>query len=242
MADRRLSSSIGIGLFLLATVARGAEPVPVGGYRSGLDSTSVERSDEARAELWGLDGAEWRRYRSIMQGPLGLRLPNADPLFALLMQSDDPAEKRRYAERLVRQETAYWDRLLEANRLYGEAHARLYPDTRVRLVSPEIEAGGRILFFIPRSCPACRDALDGLVRHAARGVGVDLFFLERSGEAIRIWAREASAEVEGLAGAIDAGTVTLNVEGGRLVKLGGTAPAFFYRAPGGVITALEAAP
>ncbi|GAB6040896.1 hypothetical protein JCM17961_15700 [Endothiovibrio diazotrophicus] len=158
------------------------------------------------------------------------------------MESDDPAEQRRYAERLARQETDYWNRLLQANRLYQEAHARLYPDTAARRMTPPLTPGGRLLFFIPKNCPACREKLPRLVERAGQGIACDLFFLDRSGEAVRAWARDVAAEVEGLEAAIANGSITLNVEGGQLAKLGGTAPAFFYRAPNGVITALEAAP
>ncbi|GAB6044317.1 hypothetical protein JCM17961_50040 [Endothiovibrio diazotrophicus] len=83
-----------IWLALWGLLPASALPADIAIDHSEIGASSTETSDANRAQAWGLDDAEWGRYRSLLQGPLGLRLPNIDPLLALLMASDDPAEQR----------------------------------------------------------------------------------------------------------------------------------------------------
>ncbi len=60
--------------------------------------------DEARAREWGLRAEDWSRYRTLMQGPLGIYSPNLDPLTALGIEARSDEERRRYAELQVQAE------------------------------------------------------------------------------------------------------------------------------------------
>ena len=65
---------------------------------------AIARSDEQRAQDWGLRTDEWTRYRELMQGPLGVYSPSLDPLTALGIEARSDEERRRYAELQVRAE------------------------------------------------------------------------------------------------------------------------------------------
>ncbi|KAB7770489.1 integrating conjugative element protein, partial [Xanthomonas sp. LMG 12462] len=68
--------------------------------------------DEARAREWGLRAEDWSRYRTLMQGPLGIYSPNLDPLTALGIEARSDEERRRYAELQVQAEARRVQRTL----------------------------------------------------------------------------------------------------------------------------------
>ncbi len=69
-------------------------------------------SDEEKslAKQWMLQESDWVKYKTIMQGPRGIWSPSIDPITALGVSEDDPKERKRYAEILMRMEIARVER------------------------------------------------------------------------------------------------------------------------------------
>ncbi|MGH8538247.1 MAG: hypothetical protein ACREXM_17795, partial [Gammaproteobacteria bacterium] len=77
--------------------------------RTVPEATHIEHSHPVLTQVeqskrWGLTGEDWQRYERLMTGPRGIWSPHLDPVTALGVHAESDAERRRYAEILVRLE------------------------------------------------------------------------------------------------------------------------------------------
>lgn len=73
---------------------------------------STQRTDSAQQNLqqqagqWGLSADDYQRYQQLMKGPRGIQSPGLDPLSTLGIEAQTPAERRKFAEKWVKEEFA----------------------------------------------------------------------------------------------------------------------------------------
>ncbi|HEX7637854.1 MAG TPA: TIGR03759 family integrating conjugative element protein [Burkholderiaceae bacterium] len=184
--------------------------------------TSVDAAlDERQARDWGLRPEDWTRYRSLMQGPLGIYSPGLDPLTALGIEARSDAERAHFAELQVRAEARRVEKELAYQRAYDAAWQRLYPgEPRVRLpAGPASVAGdhgsGRLAVFVKPDCVPCEQRVRQL---QAAGAAFDLYLVGSLGDDARIrqWALHAGIDPV----RVRARTITLNHDGGRWLSIG----------------------
>lgn len=204
-----------------------------------LDSITITAVEESRdtAAQWGLEPAEWHRYRELMEGPLGTHSPNIDPLSALGIEAKTAEERDRYAELQVRMETARVTKLLAYQNAYDRAYKRLYPDILpVNLVAtaPASQASptaysARTSVFVTQDCPACIERVKTLLNTQE---SFDLYLIGSQGDDSRLrhWAAKASITME----QVKSRQVTLNHDAGRWISIGGKGelPAVLNRVAG----------
>lgn len=225
-------------------------PVLAGDYYDSEKTVTPNASSDTRSSIplkelaarWRLSEQEYIRYLDIINGPLGHWNKNIDPVFALGMFADTPAEQKRYAELLAQQEYELALRTIEFERAYRQAFQRLYPDASLiddRLLEPYyrqhpeyanpapassipaqsvFQLGDRLLFFAdPTHCDHCTEDLHTLIDLARSSIGVmiDVYVLGADGaEAVNRWANQAHLDT-GLVG----NTITLNADNGMYRKL-----------------------
>ncbi|ATN36811.1 integrating conjugative element protein (plasmid) [Rhizobium sp. ACO-34A] len=177
-------------------------------------------SDTQKASDWGLREEEWTRYRSLMQGPLGVYSPNLDPLTTLGIEASTDEERRRYAELQVGIEARRVARLLAYQRAYDDAWQRLHPGMeRVGASLADLQAtpagSGRLAVFVKDKCPACGQAVQRL---QSAGTEFDLYMVgTRQDDArIRDWAKGIQIDPV----RVRSGAITLNHDSGRWLSLG----------------------
>lgn len=190
--------------------------------------TSVTAAEHAKR--WGLTVEDWSRYQHLMDGPRGVWSPNLDPIAALGVHAESDAERRRYAEILVRLERERTIRELAFERIVQQIKRELYPNeplsdpTRLkdliqaRTREPPYRAGDRLLLFVNLECHAC----DRLAQHLAGevqslpGLQLDVFTLGRvRDEDIQGWAQGLKLP-EAL---VNQGRLTLNRDDNTLNRL-----------------------
>ncbi len=177
-------------------------------------------SDTQKAKDWGLREEEWTRYRSLMQGPLGVYSPNLDPLTALGIEASTDEERRRYAELQVAIEARRVEKLLAYQRAYDDAWQRLHPGMeRVGASLADLQTtpsgSGRLAVFVKDKCPACGQAVQRL---QSAGTEFDLYMVgTRQDDArIRDWAKSVQIDPA----RVRSGAITLNHDSGRWLSLG----------------------
>lgn len=211
----------------------------------GIGALCMARADESRPvttrpsdtatarNSWGMTEVEWARYEQLMSGPRGRWSPDLDPLMVLGIHAESDAERRRYAERVVRQEHDRVARELEFQREYDAAWRRLYPDEQrldpARLMAdagdaggPPFAAGDRLLVFVDLACTdACASVVERVMARlqATPGVYVDFYLRGTNGrdDAIRQWAQARKIAPD----LVRARTVTLNHDAGALARIVG---------------------
>ena len=101
----RVRRAVLITLLSLSSVHTvGANPPASKSTRTTVDQTAIEgtaltSTERAKAKVWGLSTAEWRRYRALMAGIRGSLSPSTlSPIEVLGIHARDEAERRRYAE------------------------------------------------------------------------------------------------------------------------------------------------
>ena len=184
-------------------------------------STSDTTLDEQRAKEWGLQPDEWKRYRQLMQGPLGIYSPNLDPLTALGIEARTEEERDHYAELQVQAEARRTEKTLAYQRAYDSAWQRLYPSLqRVDLTGASITDNGdlpsmRLAVFVKESCPPCERRVQQL---QAEGAAFDLYMVGSRQEDARIqqWAMRVGIDAD----KVLERTITLNHDGGRWLSIG----------------------
>lgn len=201
-------------------------------------STRIETTNQeaASAKAWRLSESDWRRYKEIQAGPRGVWSPGLDPLTSLGISAETDAERRRYAELLVRFEKQRVEQELAFQREYDAAWARLYPDllpvmspgTQASPASGAIQDSARLLVFVSPSCATCNTSVASLVK---KGISFDLFVVGSRNDdlVIREWAKDAGIPPE----QVRSRQITLNHDTGQWLDLGGltgTLPAAFKRA------------
>ena len=93
-------------LFLVGrvnAVASAQTPVNITDTRA-IEHVQTPRADsQALAHEWGLDTTEYTRYEQLMRGPRGaFSVANLSPLEVLGIHAQTPAQRRAYADRLVK--------------------------------------------------------------------------------------------------------------------------------------------
>ncbi len=209
--------------FTLSAEATQAARTPIEHSTSRLTATE-------QASRWGLTLEDWAKYQSLMMGPRGTWSPNLDPVTALGVHADSDAERRRYAEILVRLERERTLRELSFEKVVQEVKRELFPndplldheklkaliETRTR--EPPYRAGDRLLLFVNLECEPC----DRLARHLAAevqslpGLQLDVYAVGRlRDEDLQAWAARLKLP-EAL---VNQGRLTLNHDGGTLNRL-----------------------
>lgn len=203
--------------------------------RQSSDLSAAEHLDHSitRARQWGLEDAEWQRYRTLMQGIRGSVSPaTLSPIEVLGIHARNAAERRRYAEQWARMMREDAGRILAFQRAYDEAQRRLYPDSTlidVRALAPSKpgidlaetftwQPGDRVLFFAGTQCPACDAVLERMLGQLDRIEGLDLYLVDvTEGEESRIREWAASRQIDPLR--VRRHRITLNIDAGALERV-----------------------
>ncbi|MDR6610550.1 TIGR03759 family integrating conjugative element protein [Pseudomonas synxantha] len=182
--------------------------------------TADLQNDETRlARQWGLQEDEFKRYRALMQGPLGTYSPNLDPLSALGIEAQSEDERQRYAKLQVEAEAARVEKLLAYQRAYDDAWKVRYPGLMLislpPMNSPLIKAASRVAVFVQYDCPNCEHQVKQL---NAAGTPFDLYVVgsRQDDKRIRDWAKKVGIQ----SSRIRDGTITLNHDRGRWLSVG----------------------
>lgn len=202
----------------------------------GKQSTDVTRTEQGQqdrtrtdtlrqdAQAWGLSEEEYARWQALMNGPRGIQSPGLDPLTTLGIESRSDAERRRMAEKWVRQESARTEKELAFQREVDAAWKRLYPDTLpVRLGNATGSAAdkqGRLALFVRMDdCAPCDARLAAVM---AENRPVDIYVLGTGGsdDRLRAWAKQKKIPVE----RVKRRNITLNHDGGRSLQYGRKRP------------------
>jgi len=191
-------------------------------------SQALTLDESKQAGDWGLQDAEWTRYRELMRGPLGVHSPGLDPLTALGIEARTDEERRHYAELQVQAEARRVEKLLAYQRAYDEAWQRLAPDLlRISPVAEPVPA--RLAVFVSAQCPTCAQQVQRL---QAAGSAFDLYLVGSGGDdaRLRAWAQAAGVDPA----KVRAGHITLNHDAGRWLLLGqpGELPAVLRQVAG----------
>ena len=217
--------------------------------RAQLEPSRLTDSERAQSRQWGLNEADWQRYKTLMQGIRGRLSPNISPIEALGIHARTDDERRRYAEmwaNALREDT---ERVLAFQQAYDDAWKRLYGNEPLidlsrlpqRQAATLLQPGDRILFFAASSCAACAPALEILLAKVQRTprLGLDVYLVDSGNDdgRVRAWAKEHGIPPE----LVRNRTVTLNHDSGALARLSGfmgTVP-YIARRRGAQVTRIE---
>jgi integrating conjugative element protein (TIGR03759 family) len=198
-----------------------------------IGNTKVDPVDSVRAQYWDLNGDDWQRYRTLMQGIRGsISSPNLTPIEVLGIHARTAQERRRYAEQwaMIMREDA--ERILAFQHAYDEAQQRLFPHDQlidaVKLamhqskpktaVDETLGSNDRVLFFTTSDCVACDAVLDRLLGKLPTIDGLDIYLLDvapGNEDLIREWAGRIKIDPDW----VRERRITLNVDAGALDKL-----------------------
>ena len=207
-----------------------------------VNTPAIQTPDvKTLANYWSLDVIEYQQYQTLMRGPLGFWNPAIDPLLALGMFAESPAQQRRYAELYARQEFELTERALRFQQVYRAAFQRLYPNVDTvdqRLLAPyqlhqqqkataktarllakkQFQSGDRVMVFVPTPCKHCSSSIPRLMSlvSGTRHVGVDVYIRKAVTDAdVRAWAQAHQISAKQLKG----NALTLNRNEGLLQRL-----------------------
>lgn len=185
-------------------------------------SQSQAQTLHQQAEDWGLSTEEYQRYQQLMTGPRGIQSPGLDPLSVLGIEATNPAQRREYAEKWVRQEFARTQKELTFQREINAAWQRLYPDVLSVTMSHgnaggiAHDSGGRLALFVKAAdCPSC-DARLAAVLADDRPVDIYLVDSHNDDTYLRNWARDHHIPVQ----KVRSRQITLNHDSGRWQRFG----------------------
>jgi integrating conjugative element protein (TIGR03759 family) len=205
----------------------GAQALSAETVLSTLPQSTVEHVDTLREQdqvmrAWGLTEQEAMRYEALMRGPRGaFSVANISPLEVLGIHAETPAQRRAYADRLVRLLYEDTERVLAFERETQAAWQRLgqplFDPTRMpgRTARQAIDKGqlwGRRLavFVALKDCPRCAAGTRELVRMTGADsplTGLDVYVIDsHDTEAIRNFARGVGIVPE----AVSSRRITLN--------------------------------
>lgn len=123
-----LPGFLALALVLATPRAEAVEPVSVLPGKTQAQTTTVDATTRDAARDWGLSVDEILRYQALMRGYRGsVSDPRISPIEVLGIHARDDAERRRYAELLVKIMVQDADRILAFERERMAAVARLYP-------------------------------------------------------------------------------------------------------------------
>lgn len=228
-----------MGCSLLVTVSAMADSESLATNRQStthsIDRSITEHLDSqvSRAEQWGLNDAEWQRYRSLMQGIRGSISPaTLSPIEVLGIHARNNEERRRYAEQWAMMMREDAERILAFQHAYDEAQKRLFPNSVLidsRALTPKESPRDlaedlswqpidRVLFFTDTQCSTCDAVLERLVSQLEQFAGIDLYLVDvAAGEESRIREWAASKQINPTW--VSEQKVTLNIDAGAFDKV-----------------------
>lgn len=189
------------------------------------------------AQAWQLTADEWRRYRQLMQGPLGIYSPNLDPLSALGIEARTEDERQRYAVLQVQAEATRVEKLLTYQRAYDEAWAQQFPgQLRVNLAGVDLPPlasalppAERATVFVRADCQRCEQQVQQL---QSANTPFDLYIVgsQQDDNRLRQWALSTGINPN----KVRDRRITLNHDNGRWQSLGieGDLPAVVRKVDG----------
>ncbi len=182
-------------------------------YRSGVVDDLQIRT---QAERWQLSEEEYRSYLALMRGERGVWSPGLDPVTALGVSADTPAERRRYAELFVTREYERTRKELAFQRAVDAAWARLYGQvprlTPVAVAKARAKgaAAQRYALVVRADCNDCervlREQLGVLLADATEGLDIYLAGTDGDDGYLRTWVDARPA----VRSAVREGRVTIN--------------------------------
>lgn len=113
-----------------ATFAQSQRPVQEQQTRIGnadQAKTRLDASDQATAQMWGLNADEMQRAKVLLQGPrAAFSVPNLSPLEALGIHARNEAERNKYAEMMAKIVQSDVQRSILWNNAFQQAQLRLF--------------------------------------------------------------------------------------------------------------------
>ena len=204
--------------------------------RTASEGTHLERSTSSttqaeQARRWAITVEDWQRYERLMTGPRGTWSPHLDPVTALGVHAESDAERRRYAEILVRLERERTVHELAFERMVQQVKRELFPNdpffdpakledllVQARTREPPFRAGDRLLLFVNLECADCNRLIQHLVGEVQSlpGLHLDVYAVGSvRDEDIQAWARKLKLPQA----LVDQGRLTLNQDQATLNRL-----------------------
>lgn len=184
-----------------------------------MQQSSVQELQQ-QAGQWGLSQDDYQRYKSLMSGPRGIQSPGLDPLSTLGIEARSEAERRKYAEKWVREEFARTQKELDFQREVTAAWKRLYPETLAvnmgNAAGITHDTGGRLALFVKSAnCVQCDARLAAVL---ADNRPVDIYLVDSQGDdgKLRGWAKDHHIPLD----KVRSRQITLNHDGGRWMRFG----------------------
>lgn len=184
-----------------------------------MQQSSVQELQQ-QAGQWGLSQDDYQRYKSLMSGPRGIQSPGLDPLSTLGIEARSEAERRKYAEKWVREEFARTQKELDFQREVTAAWKRLYPETLAvnmgNAAGITHDTGGRLALFVKSAnCVQCDARLAAVL---ADNRPVDIYLVDSQGDdgKLRGWAKDHHIPLD----KVHSRQITLNHDGGRWMRFG----------------------
>lgn len=204
-----------------STTATTATTMSVSDTENSQTLQNKEQVLQQQAFGWGLSTEDYQRYQHLMSGPRGIQSPGLDPLSVLGIEADTPAERRKYAEKWVRQEFTRTQKELDFQREINAAWQRLYPDVLSITMSTgnagiTHDTGGRLALFVKSTdCPSCEVRLAAVL---ADDRPVDIYLVDSKED--DTWLRNWASDHHIPARKVRSRQITLNHDGGRWKRFG----------------------
>lgn len=194
------------------------------GEQTEAPTQNVQQSNvqdlQQQAGQWGLNKDDYQRYQSLINGPRGIQSPGLDPLSTLGIEARNQAERRKYAEKWVKEEFARTQKELDFQREVTAAWKRLYPETLAvnmgNAAGIAHDTGGRLALFVKSAgCGQCDARLAAVL---ADNRPVDIYLVDSQGEdgKLRDWAKDHHIPLD----RVRSRQITLNHDGGRWMRFG----------------------
>lgn len=234
---RSTSLGVFICLCLVHYVRAHAQERPSVAKHSVDELSLIAPLEQSKAQAWNLKAEEWRRYRHLMEGPLGTYSPGIDPLTALGIEARNSEEQKRYTEMQAHAEYSRVTKLLAYQNAYNEAFTRLYPDlltvdllgsNTTTLASPAATTT-RLSVFVSLQCEECIERVQSL-QIASHQFDLYVLGAGNNDEVIRGWANSAGIDSQKVRNR----DITLNHDAGRWLRIGdkGSFPAVMRQVNG----------
>ncbi|MRT25045.1 TIGR03759 family integrating conjugative element protein [Enterobacteriaceae bacterium RIT697] len=192
---------------------------PVDAPAQSAQQSSVQDLKQ-QAGQWGLSQDDYQRYQSLMNGPRGIQSPGLDPLSTLGIEARSQAERRKYAEKWVKEEFARTQKELDFQREVTAAWKRLYPETLAvnmgNAAGIAHDTGGRLALFVKSAgCGQCDARLAAVL---VDNRPVDIYLVDSQGDdgKLRGWAKDHHIPLD----RVRSRQITLNHDGGRWIRFG----------------------
>ena len=186
------------------------------------DSGDIELTQEekALAKQWMLTESDWKKYKSIMNGPRGVWSPGLDPVTALGVSEIDITERKRYAEIWTRVFSQKYELELKFEKERMAAAVRFHQDKSLIDNEQWIEdwkaehqgINQKVSLFIRDDCiDDCRAYFDDVRGALGKRAVLDIYFAEgASADSIGNWAQAMDIDPN----VVSRKKITLNFDNG----------------------------